>query len=311
MGIVVLLLFPALLARAEDTETLLNVYGLTLGGPIKSELEKEIGSLETDIASMQATQLEIEQYNAILKQYLINREAEVNKILTDVKVYQAQNDRLSTEIGDGILSSSMSDLLKLDNQYKTNQSYINQLLSAMNDMRVAFSYKQFDSNISDVEKQLEQTRTLYIESLDTYNLGDVTNIQYIMPNERYVTSSYGYRVDPINAGEIRFHAGTDYRAPEGTEIGALFNGEVIAAGWSEIIGYYITVQSGDNIKYLICHCSELLVEKGDLVKQYQPIALSGGTGARCTGPHLHLALYLNGVTYDVNQLFVNFEQQTK
>ena len=66
---------------------------------------------------------------------------------------------------------------------------------------------------------------------------------------------------------------------------------------------------GDNIKYFICHCSEIYVTVGQQVNQYDIIASSGNTGSRTTGPHLHLALYINGVTYDVSKLFKSNENQ--
>jgi murein DD-endopeptidase MepM/ murein hydrolase activator NlpD len=84
---------------------------------------------------------------------------------------------------------------------------------------------------------------------------------------------------------------------------ALFDGKVIDVGYSQSSGNYITIQSSDKIKYFICHLNESLVEKGDYVNQYDVIALSGATGNKCTGPTLHLALFINGATYDVTKLF--------
>lgn len=289
--------------RADDTEDLLNVYGLTLGGPVKSDLEKEMSQIESDLQEMQAQQAINDEYNAIMQSYVNRREEEMNRVLSDISVYQKQNDNIAGKINNNILTGDIDTLLQLDGSYKSNVSNINVLLSSLSDYQVSYTYKYISGDLSDVEQRLANTKALYVESLDTFDLGDVKNIQWIMPNDKYVNSTYGYRVDPLNANEVRFHAGTDYRAPVGTPIGALFNGTVISCGWSDTIGYYVTVQCGDNVKYLICHCSELNVEVGQTVKQYETLAYSGGTGTRCTGPHLHLALYLNGVTYDVDELF--------
>lgn len=302
-GLVALTLTQPLTVYADNTEDLLNVYGLTLGGPVKSEIENEINDAERDMQQMQTQQAINDEYNAMLENYIVKREEQMNRIISNVSVYQNMNKKIVNDIETGLLNSDIDSLLQLDGDYKSNTSSMDSLLSIMNDYSINYSSKYITGDLSEVEQRLENAKTLYIESLDAYNLGDVTNIKWILPNERHINSSYGYRADPIVAGTVRFHAGTDYRAVTGMEIGALFNGVVSSCGWSDTIGYYITVQCGDNVKYLVCHCSKLNVEEGQQVKQYDTIAYVGGTGSRCTGPHLHLALYLNGVTYDVNELF--------
>lgn len=304
LGLVVAtLLTQPVRVSADNTEDLLNVYGLTLGGPVKTELEQEMETLEQTILAMQSQEIMNKEYNDIMKQYVQKREELVNKVMTNIAAYQSNNISYAEYISENILDADIEDLLHYDSVYKSNNNSMNELLETMNNYTVDYELKDVNFNISEVESKLMDTRKIYVDALDTYDLGDVKNIKWIMPNERYLTSRYGYRVDPLNSSEIRFHAGADYRAPEGTPIGALFNGTVISAGWSDSIGYFVTVESGDNVKYLICHCSKLLVKEGQKVKQYDTIALSGGTGKRSTGPHLHLALYLNGVTYDVNTLF--------
>lgn len=307
MGLVVLLLAPPIKARADSTEDLLNVYGMTLGGPIKSDVESRMKTLEEQIESIQqaadAQQKIYDEYNASWESYIETREKIIDDIIHDVSIYQNQNTKIMGNITDNLLDADINDLINYDASYKSNVVYINDLLSSINNYKLDYTLKFVDVDTSDIELQLSQERVLYVESLDAYQIGDVRDIQWVMDNDRYVTSKYGYRVDPLNSSSIRFHAGTDYRAPVGTKVYSLFNGEVIDCGWSNTIGYYVTVQSGENVKFLVCHLSEILVEKGQKVAQYDVLALTGATGSRCTGPHLHLALYLNGATYDVNRLF--------
>lgn len=307
MGLAFLLLTPASKAYADDTEDLLNVYGLSLGKPIRTDIEERVTELEVLLEDMQTT-AEVQQqlnseYNAAMQKYIEKREELIDEILVDVDVYQKNNNEISSTIKTNLLDGDINELLKLDSIYKTNTVYINNLLSSMNNYKLDYTYRYITVDTSDIEAQLQQQKTLYVESLDTFKLGDVKGINWVLDNTRYITSKYGYRIDPIDNTNVKFHAGTDYRAPIGTEVHCLFNGEVIDCGWSNTIGYYITVQSGDNIKFLICHLSDILVEKGQLVNQYDVIALTGATGTRCTGPHLHLALYINGVAYDVDKLF--------
>lgn len=302
VGVVAILSQP-ITVKADDTEDLLNIYGLTLGGPSKTDIESTIDDAESALASMQTHQSINEEHNAILREYIEKREAELNTILGDIEIYQSNNRIIESSINKSVLDSPIEELIELDNNYKGNVHKMNSLLSVMNDYKVSADYKSIQGDLSEVERRLEEAKSTYAQSVDTYNLGEVSNIEWILPNEKYITSVYGYRVDPLNSDEVRFHAGTDYRAPTGTPIGALFNGTVISCGWSDSIGYFVTVQCGDNVKYLICHCSELNVVVGQEVNQYDILAYSGGTGSRSTGPHLHLALYLNGVTYNVDELF--------
>lgn len=307
MGLVLAASVPVIQVRADDTEDLLNVYGLTLGGPIKSEIENRMQALESEmnaILQTAETQQKLnDEYNITMQKYIETREELIDNILVDVDVYQHQNNEISDSIAGELLDGDIESLLNYDALYKTNTSYVNDLLSSINDYKLDYTYRYIQVDVSDIEEKLSQQRTLYIESLDTYQLGNVKNLRWVMDNDRYVTSKYGYRIDPLNKSNVRFHAGTDYRAPVGTEVYSMFNGEVIDCGWSDTIGYYVTVQSGENVKFLVCHLSKILVEKGQPVDQYDVLALSGATGSRCTGPHLHLALYLNGVTYDVDRLF--------
>lgn len=297
------ILISSINVKADTTEDLLNVYGLTLGGPVKSEIEKQIEALEKDLNSIKTNKELADQYNAVLSLYNDEMDKRIGKVLSDVSAYQSNNAKICSSINDNILTADINDLLKLDSQYKTNTKYMNELLSSINEYKLDYTYRNIATDTSTIESELEQANALYIESIDAYDLGKVKGIPFVLDTDKHINSPYGYRIDPIDAGTIRFHSGTDYRAVEGAPIHALFNGVVIDCGWSSSIGNYVTVQSGDNVKYLICHCSSLNVTKDQQVVQGEVLGFVGGTGSRCTGPHLHLALYLNGVTYNVDQLF--------
>ena len=298
-----LLLAQPLTVHADNTEDLLNIYGLSLGSPIRESIEKDIKQAETTLQAMQINKERDIMYNAQLTAYIKEREVKIDSILNDISVYQDRNLGIKSNIENNVLVSDIDTLLKLDGEYKTNNKNINTLLKNIDGYKINYDYRNIVYDTTDVEQQLEEAKQMYIQSVDVYDLGDVYNIKWLLDNERYVTSKFGYRVDPLDSSVIRYHSGTDYRAPNGTDLRALFNGEVIACGWSNSAGNYITIQCGENVKYFVCHLSEILVNKGDIVSQYDIIGKTGGTGSRSTGPHLHMALYLNGVTYSVEELF--------
>ena len=297
------LLAKPMAVRADDTEDLFNIYGMTLGKPVRSDIQRDIESMEEDLSSMQVQKEINKEYNAMVEEYRKKRETTVNNITAGVSSYQTINQSIASDISSNLLTMDIEELVSKDKSYKDNIVSMNSLLSTLDGYLIDNFYEQDDIDLSVLESRIADAKQVYLELLDTFNLGDVKDIKWILPNERHINSEFGYRVDPLVTNEIRYHSGTDYRASTGTPIGALFNGVVISAGWSDTIGNFVTVQCGDNVKYLVCHCSSLNVEVGQEVHQYDIIAYSGGTGSRCTGPHLHLALYLNGVAFNVDELY--------
>lgn len=125
----------------------------------------------------------------------------------------------------------------------------------------------------------------------------------VMPAEGCVSSSYGYRIHPVYGTE-GFHSGLDIAADEGSEVLAVFGGEVIETGVGEKSGNYIRLDNGKGVQTLYCHCSEILARKGQRVSAGEKIALVGQTGL-ATGPHLHLELRVDGELCDPASLFQN------
>ncbi|MDW8027692.1 MAG: peptidoglycan DD-metalloendopeptidase family protein [Armatimonadota bacterium] len=108
---------------------------------------------------------------------------------------------------------------------------------------------------------------------------------FIRPVDGKIVSGFGYRFHPIFR-RVKFHYGIDISAPYGTPIRAVADGVVIFSGWRRAYGNTVIIDHGDGLATLYAHCSRLLVNEGEVVKQGQVIALVGSTGLS-TGPHLH------------------------
>lgn len=100
-----------------------------------------------------------------------------------------------------------------------------------------------------------------------------------------LSSGFGYRTDPIN-GQRRFHSGLDMAAGIGTPVHASGPGVVTFAGAYAGYGKLVEIAHGNGLVSRYGHNSQLLVTRGEQVKQGQVIARVGETG-RATGPHLH------------------------
>ena len=111
-----------------------------------------------------------------------------------------------------------------------------------------------------------------------------------------VTSSFGYRDDPLGGG-YGFHLAMDIGAVEGTKIGAFADGVVASVGEDDVYGLNLTIAHANGVNSFYAHCSKLLVKQGETVTCGQTVALVGQTGG-ATGPHLHLAIEKDGVRLD-------------
>lgn len=111
--------------------------------------------------------------------------------------------------------------------------------------------------------------------------------------EFVLTSPFGNRRSPFTK-RIHFHNGIDLAALTGTPIHATADGVVIFSGrvserrnvsFSRY-GNLVAIQHGDRFVTLYAHCDELLVKRGEEVKQGDVVATVGNTGWS-TSPHLH------------------------
>ncbi len=130
-------------------------------------------------------------------------------------------------------------------------------------------------------------QSLTIRTQPTIQLGDILAVEPVA-NAR-VTSPYGYRT----LGGREFHPGIDLAAPYGTPIYATGTGVVVYSGWKNGYGNFVEIDHGNGYITRYGHSSRLLVSVGEQIKKNQEIAMIGCTG-RCTGPHLHYEVLLNG-----------------
>ena len=115
-----------------------------------------------------------------------------------------------------------------------------------------------------------------------------SNLTMVSPLRHLViTSPFGYRTDPFTRKRA-FHSGIDLRANYEPAY-AITYGEVIHVGHDNRSGLFVTIRHG-SITLSYCHLSQSLVAKGTHVRPGTPIGITGNSGSRSTGPHLHLTL---------------------
>lgn len=127
-------------------------------------------------------------------------------------------------------------------------------------------------------------------TMDRYTLG---LRETVTPVLGVLASGFGWREHPIDGGQ-KFHQGVDLDVPTGTPVQAFADGVVDYIGESEIYGQYFQLIHDEGVTTFYCHCSKLMVQKGQNVTAGQTVAEVGATG-RVTGPHLHFEVRKNGV----------------
>jgi len=110
------------------------------------------------------------------------------------------------------------------------------------------------------------------------------------------SSDYGVRRHPIK--KIRqHHDGIDLAAPQGSQIRAIAEGQVIYSDPHGGYGKMIVVQHASGLTSHYGHCETLKVPIGAHVRAGDILGTVGSTGLS-TGPHLHFEIRLNGAATD-------------
>lgn len=128
------------------------------------------------------------------------------------------------------------------------------------------------------------------------NINEVALIAPV-PTQR-VSSNYGEK-----RGDIT-HPGVDISVPSGTEIKSPADGKVLDARFkSGACGGTIQIEHGNGFVSRYCHCKDIRVSIGDMVKQGDVVGLTGGAAndvgkGNSRGAHLHFELKKNGALVD-------------
>ena len=115
----------------------------------------------------------------------------------------------------------------------------------------------------------------------------------------YVSSYYGYRINPVTGAE-QFHRGVDIAVPTGTTVLAAMDGTVTTATYDSYYGNYVVIEDSKGYCTKYAHMDTLSVSAGQNVKHGDSIGTTGNTGSS-TGSHLHIECLYNGEYY--NPLF--------
>ncbi len=126
------------------------------------------------------------------------------------------------------------------------------------------------------------------------------NGKYSFPVKRdeflFVTSPFGMRQDPMDKSKQQMHKGIDIRAKHDDVLATENGGKVVAVNHNTNTGggKSVTVEygraDGSKVQTTYMHLNSIAVKVGDEVKAGQKLGVSGNTGTRTTGEHLHFGV---------------------
>ena len=193
------------------------------------------------------------------------------------------------------LIAEQADLSKKKGEVETKKKEIEgemrtkaTVLAAVQDERVA--QEKAIAELKDREKAL---RSL-IQELTT------------KATARATTTTTGFKalrgkLSPPVQGEVFAPKGRErglgVKAPEGTQIQAIYAGRVVYASWFKGYGNLIIIDHGDGYHTVTAHASSLLKKVGDEVKIGEVVALVGSTGS-LEGPMLYFEIRYHGRAID-------------
>ena len=212
----------------------------------------------------------------------------------------------------GGYAASLQKIIEINGLQKYDQQ-------VMREMRA--EGKQFG-----VEQNARSTASVSVSSEDTKSVGRAStsspdkqaasqkgNGQYSFPVKRdeflFVTSPFGMRQDPMDKSKQQMHKGIDIRAKHDDVLATENDGKVIAVNHNANTGggKSVTVEyvrtDGSKVQTTYMHLDNIAVKVGDEVKAGQKLGVSGNTGTRTTGEHLHFGvktISADGKTRDVD-----------
>ena len=170
--------------------------------------------------------------------------------------------------------------------YASDKRYVNTLVSVIE----GAGLQKYDAKVMQENgTKVSQPKTV-----------SVPTGSYSMPVKReefmLVTSPYGNREDPLNKGTMQVHHGIDIKTNKDAVLATEDKGTVVGVDHrtNTVGGKTVTVEyareDGSRVRVQYMHLSEIAVKKGDTVNAGQKIGVSGATGTRVTGEHLHFGV---------------------
>ena len=212
---------------------------------------------------------------------------------------------LSTELEGGVYQITVGTKgaeetfeLTLDARSTLSRTYDagNDLINRARNSAAIEEYERLRREIANTDSPTKYFSGKFIDYRESSSIGAIILLGY--GHTRTLVTGDTYRMD-----------GVDFMIYQGTDVPALNNGMIIAAGQSAYLGNYVVVDHGLGLRTWYCHLSEISVSVGDTVSTGQAVGRSGNSGFT-TGSGVYLictigntaispyTLWSDGVVYE-------------
>ncbi|MFO7891815.1 MAG: M23 family metallopeptidase, partial [bacterium] len=150
---------------------------------------------------------------------------------------------------------------------------------------------KIENQINHLSKSISHVKRSIYSRMDK-----ISHFPSIKPIRKgWISSTFGKRKDPFT-NKIVDHPGIDICTEIGTKVVATGAGKVVAIRKDFIknkgYGKFILIDHGFGYRTLYAHLSKILVKKGQKVKRWDIIGLTGNSG-KSTSPHIHYGVFYN------------------
>ena len=286
-------------AKKPEVFSLISSYGITKGGAglaiFKADDENlEKLYIETNFGKeFQPTPFYKKGYYAVLVAWPLTQKRFSAKIVAIDKAGNKTRSRLSfflknkkyrtstIKASDRFINGKIADLSE-DRPNQTRDLTPSQKLDFIN----ATYRGENNKVIQEVTSKVDHNR------LENFKLQPF----YPLKNGKVVASYGDHRYYKYHDKVISeaYHLGIDLASVKMADILITNPGVVVFANYNGIYGNNLIVYHGLGLYSLYGHCSQLLVQKGDILNAWEVAAKTGATGL-ALGDHLHFSILIQGI----------------
>ena len=313
-------------ARRPDTRHGVGGLETTAEPEYEENLSSLLASIETDIKiteAVEASDSEIAAEELLAEEGLAEKPVESDSSIITYQTYRVKAGDMIGFIADAF-DVTQDTIISVNNIKQSRLIQPGQYLKIPSMPGIIYTVKKngetpatiaekykvnaekcASANYVSLDTELKAGTSLFVPDaeLDWATRQEINGDLFKKPlHARYwLSSNYGWRNSPFNAGSRTFHGGIDMAVAQGTPIYAALDGTVSAVGYNATYGNYVIITHHSGYKTLYGHMKSTACKKGNFVYTNTVIGYVGSTGMS-TGPHLHFTVYKNGKT--INPLTV-------
>jgi murein DD-endopeptidase MepM/ murein hydrolase activator NlpD len=207
---------------------------------------------------------------------------------------------------------SDADRLKVE-QLNTKMTFLVKELEKLKATNERFKYSLIlgDSTLFDSLSQEDDDSTLLPDEPE-YGGNILFIVKKLLVDFSYQDVEAPFFIKPVNGyvsrkfDSERGHLGIDFVVKVGVPVYASAGGYVVFSDYTVNDGYMIILNHIDGYITVYKHCSMLLKGVRESVELGELLAISGNTGKKTTGPHLHFEIWKNGKPLDPAKFVINY-----